>query len=169
MNYPFLYQSLDCLNIQELKNSLVFTNEKYTVWADWELICIESDFLRNYLSKKFSHLKIYENRLFLSSGTQCNFHIDRYQIHHLLHRILIPLDDNFKYEWIVDGHTEFYAPKIGEVLLFNNMVPHRFVSTSQENRQVIYIDLFDPLVEGFFDFFKGNYSLENAALADKYN
>lgn len=168
MNYPFLYQCVDRLDFKKLKSSLVYTGEKHSVWQDWSLLCVESDFVRNYLSEKFSHLKVFENKLFISSGTQSNFHLDRFHIHHILHRILIPLNDNFHYEWAVGGNIKTFCPQLGDVIIFNNMVPHRFVSKDKENREVIYIDLYDPLVQGHFEHFKGNYSSENAILAEKY-
>lgn len=167
MNYPFLYKILDRLNVEKIKEGLVYGSAQ-TVWADWQLQSIESDIVKLYLKQTIPHLNIFNDSIYVSDGTQSNFHIDRYHAHHLLHRILIPLDNNFKYEWIVDEKKITYTPELGEVILFNNMVPHRFISNNNERREVLYLDMFDPLVEDILKNIKGNYSAENAILDKKY-
>lgn len=87
MNYPFLYQVIGSLNLDEIKTDLVYTQEKISVWDDWQLRKIESEKFRKFLSEKIPHLKIFKDTLFISEGTESNFHIDRYRAHHLLHRI----------------------------------------------------------------------------------
>lgn len=168
MNYPFLYQRLDVLNVNDIKKNLVVSDEKTPVWDDWQLLTVESSIIREFLIKKYPHLKIFRGSIYISEGTQSNFHIDRFHIYHLLHRILIPLHDNYTYEWIVDEKIVSYKPELGEVLLFNNMVPHRFISSNNEKREAIYLDLYDPLVEAILADLKGNYSHENGLLEKKY-
>lgn len=168
MNYPFLYQVIGSLNLDEIKTDLVYTQEKISVWDDWQLRKIESEKFRKFLSEKIPHLKIFKDTLFISEGTESNFHIDRYRAHHLLHRILMPLSNNFIYEWIQNDKVISHRPQPGEVLLFNNMLPHRFVSDAKEFREVIYLDMFDPLTEEILNTVRGNYSEYNAALDAKY-
>lgn len=169
MNYPFLYQVVDTLNADSIKKEMQISSETIKVWDDWNLKPVQSSQISDYIAKKFSHLKLFKNQIYLSEGTSSNFHIDRFYIHHLLHRVLIPLDDQFQYEWIVDEKPQIYKPSKGEVILFNNMVPHRFYSELNNNRNVIYFDLFDPKVEPFFSQLKGDYSQENGILQQKYN
>lgn len=168
MNYPFLHQTLGKLNIEDIRKNLIYTNEEVPVWDDWKLLTIDSVLIRQYLSEKIPHLRLFRDKIFISAGTNSHFHLDRFHIHHLLHRILIPLDAHYYYEWIANDKTVKYQPQPGEVILFNNMVPHRFVSTNNMSREVVYLDLFDPLVENAFDSFKGNYSEENGRLEKKY-
>lgn len=169
MNYPFLYQILGHLDSAEIRNDLVLTEEKIAVWDDWSLIGAKSELVGQFIQKNLSHLKIFNNQIYVSDGTSSNFHIDRYRIYHLLHRILIPLDDNFHYEWVVGEKIVTYQPKKGEVILFNNMQPHRFVSKSNSKREVIYFDVYDPLVTDLLPDIKGNYSSVNAELDKKYS
>lgn len=169
MNYPFLYKVLGNLNIENLRTSLVFSGEKTNVWDDWHLLSIESGPVREFLQTQFPHLKIFKDTLYVSQGTQSNFHIDRFHVYHVLHRILIPLDQDYRYEWILNEKLSSYEPKAGEVLLFNNMIPHRFVSESGKKREAVYLDLYDPLIESRLDELKGNYSHENALLEKKYS
>lgn len=171
MNYPFLYKILTQLDIHLLTEDLQRLPTKYNVWGNWALQQIESKLIRDYLVDNFPYLEIYKNLIFISQGTESNFHIDRFHYHHLLHRLLIPLDDHFHYEWIKNEKTETYQPKVGEVILFNNMIPHRFISNikTEKLREVIYIDLVDPQILPYFSFFSANYSLENGELELKYN
>lgn len=169
MNYPFLFQPLGQIEVKKLRNSIIYSGEKINVWDDWQLHTIESSLVREFLQLNFPHLKIFKNLLFVSQGTQSNFHLDRFHVFHLLHRILIPLDENYRYEWILDNKVKSLEPKAGEVLLFNNMVPHRFISASNTKREAIYLDLFDPLVEDRLDSIEGNYSAENAQLEKQYS
>lgn len=168
MNYPFLYQVIGSLNVDEIKKDIVYFQEKISVWDDWQLRKIESEKFRNFLNEKMPHLKIFKDTLFVSEGAESNFHIDRYRAHHLLHRILMPLTQNFSYQWIQNEKLISYQPKAGEILLFNNMLPHRFISNDSNLRQVIYLDLYDPLAEEILDSTKGNYSEQNALLEKKY-
>lgn len=80
----------------------------------------------------------------------------------------MPLSNNFIYEWIQNDKVISHRPQPGEVLLFNNMLPHRFVSDAKEFREVIYLDMFDPLTEEILNTVRGNYSEYNAALDAKY-
>lgn len=169
MNYPFLYKVLGNLNIENLRKNLIFSGETTNVWDDWQLLSIESSQVREFLHIQFPHLKIFKDTLYVSQGTQSNFHIDRFHVYHLLHRILIPLDQEYRYEWILNDKLNSYQPKAGEVLLFNNMVPHRFASQSGKKREAVYLDLYDPLVESRLDELKGNYSHENALLEKKHS
>lgn len=169
MNYPFLYIALGNLDVEKLRKSLVFSGEKTTVWDDWQLLSVESGLVREFLKSQFPHLKIFRNTLFVSQGTQSNFHIDRFHVYHLLHRILIPLDQDYRYEWVLNEKLNSYQPKAGEVLLFNNMIPHRFASDNGKMREVVYLDLYDPLTEARLDEIKGNYSQENAIMEKKYS
>jgi hypothetical protein len=168
MNYPFLYKILDTLSINEIKKNLVYTEEKINVWDTWQLRKVESPLFRQFLSEKMPHLKIFQDTIYISEGTESNFHIDRYRAYHLLHRVLMPLNQNFSYQWIQNEKVVSYEPKAGEVLLFNNMLPHRFVSNGGEFREVIYLDLFDPLTEDLLGSTKGNYSEQNVIIEKKY-
>ena len=168
MNYPFLYQVIDNLSVDEIKKNIIYSEEKIDVWDSWKLRKVESTKFRDFLNKKIPHLKIFQNTLYISEGIESNFHIDRYYAHHLMHRILMPLNQNFSYQWIQNEKVVSYEPKAGEVLLFNNMLPHRFVSKDGQFREVIYLDLFDPLTEEMLNSTKGNYSEQNALLEKKY-
>lgn len=168
MNYPFLYQKIHQLDLHTLRQSIILKNTIHTVWDDWVLKEISSHIVETFLKTRISHLKVFNKTIYLSEGVSSHFHIDRYHSHHLLHRLLIPLQDNFKYEWMVNENKIAYQPVAGEAILFNNMLPHRFVSEKNELRQVIYIDLYDPLVENYLETFKGNYSQINATLTTKY-
>lgn len=169
MNYPFLYKVLGTLDVEKLRTSLVFSGEKTNVWDDWQLLAVDSGLVREFLQSQFPHLKIFKDMIYVSQGTQSNFHLDRFHVYHLLHRILIPLDQDYRYEWVLNEKLSRFEPKPGEVLLFNNMVPHRFTSESGKKREAVYLDLYDPLNEARLDDFKGNYSHENALLEKKYS
>lgn len=166
MNYPFLYQVLSHVDAAQLKTSIVKTATTHVVWDDWVLQEIESDFLNKFIKEQFKNLEVFGGKLFISQGTYSNFHLDRFEYFHLTHRILIPLDDNFHYEWIVGEKKISYQPEIGQVLLINNMVPHRFVSNSEQaiSRQVVYFDLIDPALKSHVPNFTKNYSSENGEL-----
>lgn len=169
MNYPFLFKVLGYLDVEKLRKSLVFSGEKTTVWDDWQLLTVDSELVRQFIQSQFPHLKIFRNTLYVSQGTQSNFHLDRFHVYHLLHRILIPLDQDYRYDWILNEKLNSFQPKAGEVLLFNNMVPHRFASDTGKKRESVYLDLYDPLNETRLGELKGNYSQENAILEKKYS
>jgi hypothetical protein len=169
MNYPFLYQKIHQLDLKLLNESILFQEVAHTVWEDWVLKEIKSDIIDSFLKTHIPHLKIFNNKIYLSEGINSNFHIDRFYSHHLLHRVLIPLQDHFEYEWIFNEKKVVYRPVAGEAILFNNMLPHRFVSEKNEVRQVVYLDLFDPLVEAIIPTLKGNYSFENGLLAKEFS
>lgn len=160
--------SLGQIEIEKLRKSIIYSGEKTTVWDDWQLLTVESELIRNFIQSSFPHLKIFRDLIFISEGTDCNFHLDRFHVYHLLHRILIPLDNNYRYEWLINETVNTLEPKLGEVLLFNNMVPHRFVSDNKTKREAVYLDLYDPLVAHHLADFKGNYSHENSLLEKKY-
>ncbi len=167
MNYPFLYQILNRLDVNLLKSSILIKNNLHVVWDDWFLQEIESDMLSHFVKHNFNHLEVFGEKFFISTGTSSNFHIDRFEYFHLTHRILIPLDQNFHYEWIIDYKKISFQPEIGQVLLMNNMIPHRFVSNNleqPEKRDVIYFDLIDPAIKHHVNSFKKNYSSKNAEL-----
>lgn len=168
MNYPFLYQKLGQLDVQELNTSLQLSDDNIVVWDDWNLREAKSTLVSDFIRIKIPHLNIFNNQIYVSQGISSNFHIDRFHIHHLLHRVLIPMQDTFKYQWIVNDKIIQYQPVCGEVLLFNNMVPHRFVSEQKVLRSVVYFDLCDPLTENMASQFTGNYSEENGLLTEKY-
>lgn len=169
MNYPFLYQILFRMDAEQLRTNIKKTQTTHVVWDDWVLQEIESDLLKNFVSEKFKNLEVLGNKFFISSGSYSNFHLDRFEYFHLTHRVLIPLDQNFHYEWVVDGKVFSYQPEAGQVLLMNNMVPHRFVSNLQQptTREVVYFDLIDPAIKHHIKNFDKNYSYENGEL-DKF-
>lgn len=168
MNYPFTHQVIDKIDISDILSDLSRTDKRYDVWGDWHLQVISSDQLREWLEKRFPTLKIYNNTLFISSGRDSNFHIDRFEYHHLLHRIIIPLDSHFRYEWMVDSKRVSFQPESGDVILFNNMIPHRFITNpgSKARREVVYLDLIDEKLFPFIQHFQGNYSQHNGRLAE---
>lgn len=171
MNYPFLYQIVGKLNAEHIRSQLTLVGEKHTVWDDWTLQEVQSKELEKILLQLFPNLEIFHNKMYISAGVDCNFHIDRFEQFHLLHRILIPLDSNYHYEWDLKGQIIRYQPTAGEVIVFNNMIPHRFatdVSGNNNRREVIYVDLIDPLALKFMKHFDGNYSELNGHLASKY-
>lgn len=154
------------MDVEALRADIKKTQTTHVVWDDWTLQEIDSDLLNNFVSEKFSHLEVFGNKFFISSGTYSNFHLDRFEYFHLTHRVLIPIDQNFHYEWIVDGKTVTYQPEAGQVILMNNMVPHRFVSNLPQPaaRDVVYFDLIDPAIKHHVKEFDKNYSYENGEL-----
>lgn len=168
MNYPFLYQKLGQIDAHELNSNLQISTDRIVVWDDWNLSEAKSTLVSGFIRTKIPHLNIFNNQIYVSQGITSNFHIDRFHMHHLLHRVLIPLHDTFKYQWIINDEIINYQPICGEVLLFNNMVPHRFVSDQKILRSVVYFDLCDPLIENMTSQFTGNYSAENGLIAEKY-
>jgi hypothetical protein len=84
--------------------------------------------------------------MYLSGGVTSYWHIDRNKFMALAgHRILIPVTDNFVWEFkLKDGTIETVAPVIGNIYLINNMIPHRF--TAEERRACIFFDLYDTKV-----------------------
>ncbi len=168
MNYPFLYQKIHSFDVQELKNSIQYKDLTVPVWGDWVLKEVQSEIILDYIKKQTPHLKLFKETLYISQGVTSNFHIDRYHVHHLLHRVLVPLDDHFHYEWMQCERKLSYQPTAGEMLLFNNMIPHRFVSKSNQLREVIYFDLYDPLMTDILPTLNGNYSEQNALFDQKY-
>ncbi len=166
MNYPFLYQVYDQINIQDLKQKINPTPKVIPVWDDWFLQEIESEYLSDYVQRKFPHLELFMGKFFLSIGTNSNWHIDRYHYFHLTHRILIPFEETFHYEWYVKNEYHQFQPRAGQVILMNNMIPHRFVlnKNSLERRQVVYFDLIDPALKGHLKYFDGDNSIENGVI-----
>ena len=170
MNYPFLYQVVGQLNAEQIRSQLTLIGEKHIVWDEWTLQQVKSKELEYIFSQLFPNLEVFQSKMYVSSGAECNFHIDRFEQFHLLHRVLIPLDSNYHYEWDLNGQIIRYQPKPGEVIVFNNMIPHRFATDlpDQNRREVIYVDLIDPLALKFMKHFDGNYSELNGYLATKY-
>lgn len=168
MNYPFLYQKIGQFDVQELISNLQISPEQIVIWDDWNLCEAKSTLVSDFVKNKIPQLNLFNDQIYVSQGISSNFHIDRFQMHHLLHRVLIPLQDTFKYQWIINDELIEYQPICGEVLLFNNMLPHRFVSDQKILRSVIYFDLCDPLTENIIPKLNGNYSEENGHIAEKY-
>ncbi len=170
MIYPFLYQVLGSTDAADIRKKLKLQSTIHKVWDDWDLQEVQSAEVSALAEKMFPGLEIFRKQIFISRGRESNFHIDRFHAHHLLHRILIPLDAGFRYEWIVNEQKVSYQPRIGEILLFNNMIPHRFVSNQAEPRvrEVIYLDLIDPRLLPYLSQFTGNYSRENGELDQRY-
>ena len=167
MIYPFFYQILAQVDVLEIKANLIKKNRTHTVWDDWTLEEVDSPLLRELVEEKFYGLSIFADKIFISHGTNSNFHIDRFHYYHLTHRILIPLDDYFHYEWIAKDRVHTFQPQVGQVILLNNMIPHRFVSHEDANdrvRAVIYFDLINPFLENHLQFFGGNNSIENGLI-----
>lgn len=168
MLYPFNFSVVDQLNISDFKDELQTRGPKIVVWDDWTLERVESSFLANYFQKNFPEFEIVQNCIFISAATQSNFHIDRYEYFRIFHRVLIPLDEHYVYEWIdQEGERKFFRPKIGQVILFNNMIPHRFKPTesnSYKRREVVYLDLVDPKLKKFVDQMKCSNSEKNGLL-----
>ncbi len=147
MNYPFLFYKIDTLNADDLLNSIQFSDNLFNIYKNWNLRKIQSSIVSEFIINNYPHLKLFKDSIYLSEGTSSEFHTDQFYTHHLLHRVLIPLDINFKYEWVLNNKVITYQPSAGEVLLFNNMVQHRFVSTDDKPRRVVYFELIDPLIE----------------------
>ena len=168
MNYPFLYKILGQIHCDDIQKSLVRSSKKETVWEDWCLYSVQSPLIRDFLDREVPQLRVFQDQIYISSGTTSNFHYDRFKVYHMLHRVLVPLNNNFKYEWMVGDTKREFQPNLGDVILFNNMVPHRFVSLDEKEREVIYLDLYDPLAEDILSGIKGNYSELNKELDSKY-
>ena len=166
MIYPFLYQILGAFDADTLKKDVVRNEKTYKVWEDWNLEEADSQLIRSYLHANYPHMNIMFDRFFISRGNKSNFHVDRFHYFHLSHRILIPFDDSFHYEWIVNEEVVRMYPKAGQIILFNNMIPHRFVTDviSENVREVVYLDLIHPDLEPFIKKMDGNYSIENGIL-----
>ena len=170
MIYPFLYQVIKNLDSHELKNSIFKTGKTHEVWNDWILQEVESAVLRSYIETEHPSLRLLFNRFFISKATMSNFHIDRFHYFHLSHRILIPFDNSFHYEWIVNNEIVKFFPEPGQVILFNNMIPHRFVvdKPGAEAREALYFDLIHPDMEPLVKTLEGTYSKENEILEKMY-
>ena len=165
MRYPFLFKVINSIDVVELKKSLIHLSKPIEVQPNWFYNPVDSDFLEKYIAEKFYGMVLYPNLINLSNATGSGFHIDRLDYNFMAHRILIPLDTNFNYEWFVDGELHRYRPSLGEVLIFNNQVPHRFVLDEDNNkkREVILFSLIDPNASPFMKHFSGASSTNSAS------
>lgn len=159
MIYPFTHTILGHIKDLEFK----FTTEQvWTVWDDWTLQPISCPALEGWISQSMDDM-IY-NSVQISAGTECDFHIDRFESHMIKHRILVPLSDNFVWQWkFKNGRIEELTPTINTIYLFNNMIPHRFVGTTR--REVIYVDIWDKKLNDHMKYFTGNFTHVNTELS----
>jgi hypothetical protein len=97
--------------------------------------------------EQFSRLKC--GTIHLSVANDIPFHKDEDSIYFALtHRILIPVTDNFIWQFILsDGTIETVVPVIGNIYLFNNMIMHNVVSTGDEKRMCILVNMYDTNIE----------------------
>jgi hypothetical protein len=164
--YPFLYQVIDTIDAQEMLQGLVNLSRPVEVQKGWFYNPVKSDFLAQYIAKKFPGMVLYPDILNMSNSVGSGFHIDRLNYNFLAHRIIIPIDTHFHYEWYVNETLHRYRPKAGEVIVFNNHVPHRFVRDegSSEQRRVILFSLIDEKAAPFMKHFTGASDYNSAQL-----
>jgi hypothetical protein len=120
----------------------VLPGDVIPVLKDWILRPIECEQIDNWV--KGLSVFIHDTPR-LSIGTSCEYHIDTtdpYGYYHLAHRVVIPLTDNFIWEWQLNNNViETVKPVIGNIYLFNNMIMHRFIC--EEKRATIVFDMYD--------------------------
>lgn len=142
MIYPFTHKVLG--KIEEpltYEFDLAVTDPR--VWTRWEVKPIKCPAVEKWASQ-FRDLQF--DQLYLSGGVSCHWHIDNSKFFACAgHRILVPLTDNFVWEWkLKDGTIETAVPVIGQIYLINNMIQHRFVS--DERRACVFFDLYDTKI-----------------------
>lgn len=140
MNYPFTH-----LKIGKIIGDLTYTilpDNIRLVEGNWITRSITCKQITDWASQYTGYI---QEPPHLSLGTTCNFHIDNtedFGYYHLAHRIIIPLTDNFQWEFILkDGTVEIVKPEINTIYMFNNMITHRFVS--DEHRACVVFDMYD--------------------------
>lgn len=156
--YPFLFHAQGEIDLRALQKDIKINKTPMRVGHDWYAYEFQSDYLLNYVKENFFGLKVKNNIFAFSKAKNCYFHIDGAHENHLVHRVLIPLDTHFQYNWYVDGKLHTHQPRAKEVLIFNNMYPHRFWlndPADQRPRLVIAFDLVAEEAEPYIPFFTG--------------
>lgn len=169
MRYPFLYSVIGQISLEKLSADIRPAGNKIQMYHEWYLKPFTSDYLLEFTALNFHGMQVDDGQFFLSYAKQSMFHVDMREKNYLTHRVLIPLDNHFSYEWFVDNKLHSYKPKPGEVLLFNNIVPHRFVLDEKRNddRCVVFFNVADPNVSRFYSHFTGDNKQENEMLDTK--
>ena len=93
------------------------------------------------------------DQISLSVGIGLDWHVDTNEYGLVKHRILIPISDNFTWEWeLKDGTIETVIPVVNNIYLFNTMIPHRVVAN--EKRATICFNMHDKKIENKLHLFK---------------
>lgn len=145
MLYPFTHKIIgkfDNLIYQthtelEINPSL---NPDAISWRTFPITCTQiSDWAATFENLTITNISI-------TIGFECPWHIDLSK-YKLAHRILIPVTDNFIWEFELDnGSIEQVIPVENNIYLFNNMIQHRFISTDQHKRATIRGDFYDSRI-----------------------
>lgn len=138
MIYPFTYKIIGKLD--EINYKLIPNMEPRLIpYVNWVTMPIESSEVSNWASQ-FRDMEI--GPLSLSVGSSIPFHIDEGDYPAgIMHRVLIPLTDNFVWEWILkDGTVESVKGEINHIYIFNNMIQHRFACN--EKRMCIIVNMY---------------------------
>ncbi|MCC2679155.1 MAG: hypothetical protein K0R29_1731 [Pseudobdellovibrio sp.] len=146
MLYPFFYKTIGDIDVEALTKSVVTSGGFRQFDKSWVYQPFQSDYLQKYLDENLFGLILVNGEMRLSAGKESEFHVDP-ALHNLQsHRVLISLADNFYWEWFHKGKLYRHKPKIGQVVVFNNQVPHRFVLVkgSDEVRMTVFLNLIDP-------------------------
>ena len=161
MKYPFVYQVIGNISIKELSEDIQPAGDKVPIYDEWYLKPFKSSYLDSWLKQNFYGMELDDDTYFVSQAKYSLFHIDKRHRNYITHRILIPLDTYFQYQWFVNDTLYSYRPKAGEVLLFNNLVPHRFIMDEDRkdvDRCVVYFNVVDPDARAFLHHFEGHHT-----------
>jgi len=119
---------------------------------------VKSGYLDQYIQDHFSSFELYGGHALLSRATSCPFHNDlgteKRLIYTVTHRMLVCLSENYYYEWDQNGKRTVFRPKLGDVIVFNNLEQHRFImdEDGSEYRETLMFNLVDknllPLIKG---------------------
>lgn len=163
MRYPFLYSVIGKISLEELSKDIHPAGRISMLYDEWYLKPFTSGYLDNFVKENFHGMILDDETYFMSVAKVSRFHLDKRHKNYLTHRILIPLDTHFQYQWFVNDQLFSYRPKSGEVLLFNNLIPHRFLMDEgrTDERSVIYFNVADPNSAQFFQHFEGKHAEEN--------
>lgn len=171
MLYPFYCQALKEFETIDVQLS---DTEPFRVWDDWSLKEIKSESITSWIGS-LPEIELHTGKMYVSSGTTCNLHIDRLHRHMILHRVVVPLSEDFVYEWFDKTEDGGYKlchsirPVPNTAYLFNNMVPHRFVQDQESPRgprKAIYLDLVDKKLRSYMSLFVDNFSSVNHILGE---
>lgn len=158
MKYPFFCHGVGKIDLQRLEADIRVKEKTNHLVDDWYVTDFYSDYLLEFVEQNFFGLKVMNGVFGLSYGTNCLFHVDGDHRNLATHRVLIPLDSHFQYHWFANGKMHTHRPEPKEVLVFNNMIPHRFRLDdpgSGKTRVVITFNLVARELEPYLSEFSG--------------
>jgi hypothetical protein len=148
MIYPFTHLVIG--KFDPLPKYEFYESDKEAITAGWTLTPIKCPEVSAWVD---SFEDMVAEQISLSVSIGMDWHIDTNNYGIVTHRILIPISDNFIWQWqLKDGTIETCHPVIGNIYLFNNMILHRVVA--DEKRATICFNMYDKKIENELPLFK---------------